>query len=299
MLKIGTFVPVLLDYERLQMHKALSIEARPQSQQAEPPLPLCPRSKYLLLLSCSARKSVHEEPVAAIDRYDGPLFQVLRRHLRQSPQSVCCLEIWILSARFGLLPASHSVPAYDDRLCASQVPSLRLKVHEQWESNREARGAGPGSGRITRGFVALGAPYRATLPDAPPFNDGTPLVWAQGAPGTRALTLKHWLSNIVNPLERISAELVEPVSPVLSGSSPSRIVFAGRECSIGPLDWERALLPELPPAPSLCWCVRVRGRALPVKWLASQLSGVPRGHFSTDQARRFLQKLGLHPEIGG
>ena len=50
--------------------------------------------------------------------------------------------------------------------------------------------------------------------------------------------------------------------------------------------------PDAQPLPS-CWSVTMEGRPVALKWLVSQLSGVPRGEFHTDEARRVARQLGL------
>ena len=56
--------------------------------------------RRLLILSCSQRKHETQEPLPAIERYNGPLFFVLRRFLRECPRQakttrcvhlICCL----------------------------------------------------------------------------------------------------------------------------------------------------------------------------------------------------------------
>jgi len=64
--------------------------------------------KRLLILSCSQRKRPDPGLLPAIERYDGPVFQVVRRYLREQPAGSKQLDVFILSARYGLIPlAGH------------------------------------------------------------------------------------------------------------------------------------------------------------------------------------------------
>lgn len=70
-------------------------------------------ARRLLILKCSARKRGVEEPIPAIERYDGPLWQVLRSFLREQPLFATDIDIYVLSAAFGLIPASQPIVWYD------------------------------------------------------------------------------------------------------------------------------------------------------------------------------------------
>ena len=67
-------------------------------------------NRRLLILSCSQRKHTSLDPLPAIERYDGPLFKVLRRFLRESSHQARDLDVFILSAAYGLIPGGLSNP---------------------------------------------------------------------------------------------------------------------------------------------------------------------------------------------
>lgn len=50
----------------------------------------------LLILSCSQRKRSTSNLLPAIERYDGPAFQVLRKFLREFPLEAESLDVYIL-----------------------------------------------------------------------------------------------------------------------------------------------------------------------------------------------------------
>src|SRR5437016_1765236 len=80
----------------------------------------------LLLLACSRRKRPDEGLIAAIERYDGPAFRVLRRYSRGTDD--CGLAIYILSAEFGLIHAGKRIPAYDRRMTTERADALRPSI---------------------------------------------------------------------------------------------------------------------------------------------------------------------------
>uniref|UniRef100_A0A7C1FSA0 DUF6884 domain-containing protein n=1 Tax=Thermomicrobium roseum TaxID=500 RepID=A0A7C1FSA0_THERO len=83
----------------------------------------------LLLLSCSASKRDDTGELPALLRYDGPLYQDLRRFVRENgwPPK---LHIGIFSARYGLIGALAPIPAYDQRLTPERAAELLPSTQE-------------------------------------------------------------------------------------------------------------------------------------------------------------------------
>ena len=84
--------------------------------------------RRLLILSCSQRKHPSPEPLPAIDRYNGPLFFVLRRFLRECPLQAKLLDVYILSAKYGLIPADFPTALYDRKMNTSRAVELQSQV---------------------------------------------------------------------------------------------------------------------------------------------------------------------------
>ena len=55
----------------------------------------------LLIISCSRRKNPASKKLPAIERYDGPIFQVLRKFLREFPKDARTLA-WIPTVKVCL-----------------------------------------------------------------------------------------------------------------------------------------------------------------------------------------------------
>jgi hypothetical protein len=82
----------------------------------------------LLILACSQRKNPAADALAAIDRYDGPAFRVLRKFLRETPKDAP--DVLILSAKFGLIDSAKLIPDYDCQMSAVLADRLRPIVLE-------------------------------------------------------------------------------------------------------------------------------------------------------------------------
>jgi hypothetical protein len=82
--------------------------------------------RRLLVISCSQRKHLDPPLMPAIDRYDGPAFRVLRRFVREHPEHAP--EVWIMSAKCGLLAGGSQIPFYNQPMDAMRAKELRPLV---------------------------------------------------------------------------------------------------------------------------------------------------------------------------
>ncbi len=136
----------------------------------------------LLLLGCSATKrSAPRRPMAALERYDGVFFRVLRKWLR-------CNEgvsptVLIISARFGLIEAATSIPNYDQRMSAIRAAELAPQVQSAVREHLKRK-------LYRRIFVNVGQDYLATLTGIEELSSAS---WANGGIGQRARQMKQWL----------------------------------------------------------------------------------------------------------
>src|SRR5436305_439444 len=80
----------------------------------------------LLVVACSQRKCRATGRIPAIERYDGPVFRVLRKHLREAPGDAPTLLI--LSAKYGLIEGSREISDYDCCLTPALAQHLRRPV---------------------------------------------------------------------------------------------------------------------------------------------------------------------------
>ena len=84
--------------------------------------------RRLLILSCSQRKHTSEDLLPAIERYNGPLFFVLRRFLRECPHEAKQLDVYILSAAYGLIAGDFPIPFYDQKMNMARVVELQPQI---------------------------------------------------------------------------------------------------------------------------------------------------------------------------
>ena len=82
----------------------------------------------LLIISCSRRKNPTSKKLPAIERYDGPIFQVLRKFLKECPKDARTLDVYILSAKFGLITLQQKIPYYDMQMNVQRATELNPKV---------------------------------------------------------------------------------------------------------------------------------------------------------------------------
>lgn len=81
----------------------------------------------LVILGCSATKFAVDGQVPAVHLYDGPMYRILRSHLRSYrwPKK---LSIGVLSAKYGLIGSVAPIEAYDQSMTIDRAASLRPQV---------------------------------------------------------------------------------------------------------------------------------------------------------------------------
>ena len=136
----------------------------------------------------------------ALHRYDGPMFRMLRRRLRNHPRTACL----IMSGRYGLISADHPIENYDEP----------LKSHRDFSIDGEPRkkfGLPEGNGVFlpTGVFVASQkylAAVRAALENAlPPLDSPLYTESVAGPPGKRVGAAMRWLEGLEAPACRRAA----------------------------------------------------------------------------------------------
>lgn len=143
--------------------------------------------RRLLILSCSQRKRLSHESLPAIHRYDGPLFHVLRRFLREATTQTRNLDIYILSAAFGLIPGDFPLPYYDQKMNATRAVELQPQVMKVFLELQQ-------SNNYTSTLFVLGKTYlKAFASGQDLMAHRTELRVADGPIGKKQAQLKKWL----------------------------------------------------------------------------------------------------------
>jgi hypothetical protein len=136
--------------------------------------------KRLLILSGSAQKVRGTEPIPAIMRYDGPFYQTLRKFLNEHPAVIDEIDVWVLSAHYGLISSSTVIDKRDEELTGARGTEIRDSVQAMF---RKLCAAG-----YDEICVNLGRKYLQLLGEMPPS-----VTIIDGGLGTRLGALRRWL----------------------------------------------------------------------------------------------------------
>lgn len=233
----------------------------------------------LVILGCSQRKRQTSRLLPAVDRYDGPLFRVLRRRIREKPEGAP--QTHILSARFGLIPGNALIPRYNRSFPRYDHSALRELVERQVE--RVLHDIRP-----ERVFASVGLRYWPLIEK--PLARAVPphgLVIGKGGIGGRASQLAHWLRP-----EGHVPEVTRPRHPKGEATLLSATIRLSRAEII---ERARAALATTPREARRfeTWYVPVDEERVAAKWLVGLLFRRPVHKFRTADARRVLSLLGV------
>lgn len=235
-----------------------------------------PAARLLVLVGRSRRNAATPGLLPAIERYDGPVFRLLRRFLRASDRPI---SIHILSAAYGLIPADHPIPWYDCQMTTERATALRPAV-------RESLRAVVNGDSYTESFICMGSTYRQALPDIATCIPATaPVEIAHGTIGRQLGMLHDWLYG-------------QPPAIIWNVENTGKARIRGIELSVTAdeaISTARFALAQGVGKPRTfqSWYVSVDDQQVAPKWLVSQLSGLPVRAFSADEARHVLAQIGV------
>jgi hypothetical protein len=153
-----------------------------------------------VILACSQTKRHDTAELAAMARYDGPAWRVLRTNM------TCAIAPpFALSAEFGLISAYQEIPDYDRRMTAARSRELAGVVAEQLETLIRQGRLDP-----TREILAFGGGvYRDCLENAIALAEIEPLriSYTSGGIGEQLGQLKAFL--ISAPMPKLDREELE------------------------------------------------------------------------------------------
>ena len=237
--------------------------------------------KYLLIVSCSQRKRSELELLPAIDRYDGPVFQVVRRFLR-SRSSPVPLDIYILSAEFGLIASDRPIPNYDRRITKKRSSELRPSVIEKLIEILKVD-------RYQEIFICAGKDYLRSLEGYEKLvQSKITAKIAPGSSGKKLSVLHDWLYDRSPETDLVKSCIVPEGKATIKGIlleyNPAEVLDIAREALAkrqgNPTNYQSYYL-------------LIDEKKISPKWLVSQLTGLPVNSFHSIQARRVLKKLGI------
>ncbi len=236
--------------------------------------------RKIIITSCSQRKKISENLLPAIERYDGPNFCLLRKYIKQSPND---LDIYILSAKFGLLFHKTEIPYYEQRLSKKQFSDLSslavTQVNQVFRKSKKQKEI----------FINLGSLYLETFECAiNKISKHNSITYAKGSSGKRLAEMYNWLYGKNSSLHNEQINVIEKEAVI------QRIRFTVTEAEIHQIvqkEISQKGKKDLEKFQS--WFVPVDGFKVSPKWLVSQLTDLPVSKFHSDQARKVLQKLGI------
>jgi hypothetical protein len=241
------------------------------------------KQRYLLILACSQRKRPDPGLLPAIERYDGPTFRVLRRFLREQPNKAKQIDIFILSAAYGLISANYPIKSYNIVMATQRTSKLRDEVMRNFIDLLS-------TGGYSELCLAMSKKYLQVLKNwSEKVSEGISVKVLNGAQGVRLSELKHWLWKI-NSKDR------KQKSPNIVQYGIARL--RGVELSLTPIQVLEKAQIELGKNESGAdcfreWYVEIENRQISPKWLVSKLTGLPVSDFTSGEARRFLNRLGI------
>lgn len=249
-------------------------------------------TKRLLLLGCTRQKRPEPELTPAVDRYDGPLFRILRKYQRENLIQSSEIDTYILSAKFGLLAANTLIPDYDLVMTKKQARSLQDKVVNDYKrlvSSNEYKDA----------FISFGKFYWHVFEGYEKVIKSTKQAYiATGSMGRRQSQLLSWLnekdSNALRPgCQSTDSDEGQYDSSQKRSASLNGIEISATLDEIFNIARERLEKDQLNATNYQSWCVLVDETPVAPKWLVSQLAGISVGQFHTGSARRVLEQLGV------
>lgn len=235
----------------------------------------------LLILSCSQKKKVDSEFLPAIDRYDGPAYQLLRKYLRKTHQPIYKLDIYILSAKFGLIASDIEIPFYDQLMTDRRADELKTPVFQHVRDLLTNR-------KYKEVFISGGKNYLRVLSQVERFiPSDCKIYFSDGTQGRKLSELYEWLYGKppILPSIRIKKQNTSSkISGMAIKLSKEEILETGRQALR-----EKRNKPDNYQS----WYVQIDNHKVAPKWLVSQITGIPVKRFTTGQALRILARQNI------
>lgn len=236
-------------------------------------------NKRLLILSCSQRKRSDETLLPAIERYNGPLFKILRKFIREQSSKAPNLDVLVLSTKYGLIPANMSISNYDHRMTRTRVEELRPQILEKL-------GQKLSGGKYQRLLITMGENYLMALNGYKKLiPDNLQVTISSGSYGQQQVKLYKWLYGSLPSLPRSdSTQNNIQLRGIKVNYTPNQVLAAAHEAlakGIGN------------PSNYQAWYVQIDDQRVSPKWLVCQLTELPVSRFHSQEARRVLAQLGV------
>jgi len=237
----------------------------------------------LLILSCSRRKRLDSDPLPAIERYDGPAFRVLCRFLQERSNEIERLHVFVLSAAYGLISSAHPIADYNEMMTRQRAAELHDEVLDTLANLLRNNDYSSLCLAVSKAYLAALEGWPTLVP-----SDITVTV-TDGPQGIKLSQLKRWLWRDVAD---------SPGSKQREARPRGVVRLRGVELRLTPAQVlekaQAALVEDRTGADRFReWYVEVDDQRVASKWLVSVLTGLPVSAFTTGEARRVLERLGV------
>lgn len=233
------------------------------------------------MLSCSQRKRSTQGLLPALERYNGPAYQVLNKFLRVHPSQAQSLDVYILSAEFGLIPSVQRISDYDRRMTPQRVKELRQPTLGKLKQILISK-------QYQEFFISMGRDYLRVLNGYESLTTtNLNVIVSQRSMGVKLAELRNWLHKNVSTLSDNHTKIARQRRASLRGIE---IALTSEQVMERIND---VLAKENRTPKYQMWYVLVGNKQVPPKWIVSQLTGLPVSAFHTNEARRVLQQLGI------
>lgn len=141
---------------------------------------------HLLILGCSGKtKNPYFNQVPAFEIYNDPIYQVLRKFLRENgwPPG---LIIKIISAKHEIIDATELIEPYDESLDKQTIEKIKPQVRRKLEELELP----------TSVFININKDYQPAISWITTLFGSDRITYSQGANGKKQQLLKQWLHNL-------------------------------------------------------------------------------------------------------
>ena len=150
---------------------------------------------YLLILGCSKKKREDYGRAPALEIYDGPNFQTLRKYFRENgwPPG---LIIKIISAKHKIIDATKLIEPYDERLDKETAKKMRQRVRYDLKKIEHPESV----------FVNMGKDYLPAVSCIETLFDPDRIKYANGGYVQKRQELKQWLECLPNNTATVNSK---------------------------------------------------------------------------------------------
>jgi hypothetical protein len=176
----------------------------------------------LLILSCSQRKRPDAILLPALERYDGPMFRVLRKFLRESPSKEFYPDVYILSAQFGLISSSQLIQDYDRHMTPQLASRLQPQVYAEFRSLLKHK-------QYEKSFISVGKNYAAALAGYEKLLPAQmEVIISIGSRGRKQAELYDWLYGAPPPMPSRMSQVAPHIRGIHVTLTPAQVFESAR-----------------------------------------------------------------------